>query len=108
LTTVFRMDSATNMTASSTWVPMWIAGLGVEISNRNFTEALQLPPAFYLPGGMRIRTNTVNIDVGDQWQNVALYVVELRERTTNELVQHFEDVGRGRHVEQYPGLRVSV
>lgn len=65
-------------------------------------------PSLPLFSGATIASSTAGLDVGDQWSQVALYVIETRERTANEMQAFAADVISGAHVDLYPGLLIGL
>lgn len=65
-------------------------------------------PNIPIIGGQVISSLTVNIDAGDAWTGISVYVLEVRERTPNERAQYMEDLELGRPTTDYPGLLLSL
>jgi hypothetical protein len=71
-----RSQSRNNATASSTTRPAWMAGVNGQAELDASTIAIGLPIGLRLSSGFRIRTLTINIQVGDQYSAVQYLVRE--------------------------------
>lgn len=65
--------------ASQTWVYSWLKNYGVGLRFSGTTTPVQPFPDIPLVGGWRINSITTAKDAGDQWSNIALYVLEIEE-----------------------------
>lgn len=75
----FRRSLSTGQTASQTIDYSWASGLGVDLLG-NAVNSVPLPtPPLPLPGGTIISVVTTNIQVGDQWSRLGLFVGEVQQ-----------------------------
>ena len=72
--TIFESASSSIQTASLAWTYSW-AATGADKGVADTRVLVMIPPHLMLPAGYRIRTSTVNIQVGDDYSAPVLYVV---------------------------------
>lgn len=87
-----------------TWSRGWASAV-VAGGTRGVGEAL---PSIPIVGGSTIQSSTVSLDVGDAYSGLSAYVIEVRERTANEMVNFAEDLASGAHVDNFPGLLLGL
>lgn len=106
--TLWRVVPSSAHAASLPFDYSWVSGFGSEV-NGSAGVGWTIPlPSMPLVGGYTIGTSTNNLDAGDQWSQMALHVVEIRERTANERQQALENLVSGAHVDLYPGLLIGL
>jgi len=71
------MESGQSQIASLTGIWSWAPA--VPTSQANNVAVVPLPAELYLQGGATIGTTTPNIQAGDQWSNISVYVLQLAE-----------------------------
>lgn len=71
-----RVPVGNTDTASTSVVYVWATGIGFQGTNTG-TGRVNSLPKIPLTAGMKIASAILNIDAGDQWSNVVLYVIEL-------------------------------
>lgn len=86
----FLSTDASSQAASTTRNWSWAMGLGATTGMvRNFVAALPTP-ALPLQAGYRIRSETFNLDVGDNYGAPVLYVAEYQVRGLERAVERYE------------------
>lgn len=100
-----RAPAQVTQAASGNTIYTAATGLGV-VQGFGSTQTIALPtPAIPLLGGFQITTATSLIDVGDQYSNIVLYVLEVSETPYDvELARDLAQL-RGQTSNAYPSLR---
>lgn len=107
-TVVARLPSANVQAASLTNRHGWVRGFDDAAQAANavdFTAGLPMAP---IPPNTRLRTITASLDAGDQWSAIGLYVIQIRERTWQELARYMDDLSTGVHDELFPGFPLGL
>lgn len=102
------VETPASTAASVATVYSWARGGGAATTVGATGGASAGLPHLPLFGGLSLSTVTGNLDVGDQWSQIVLYVIETRERTLNELAQLAEAQLLGTHEANFPGLLLGL
>jgi len=74
-TTLYRWRSATPVTAGQT-VQFYVGAVSLQMGTGNNEQLLPIPPSIALPQGAHIKTDTVGLQAGDQWNATQFYVMD--------------------------------
>lgn len=77
--TLMRLESAGVQLASVTNNYSWLSGHGFSSSASIIDQEMPLPTDLYLPQGFRIRTETTNIQAGDNFAAPELFIEEWKQ-----------------------------
>ena len=105
---VARLPSAGVQAASLNQRHSWARGFSPAAATANAVEFCSGLPLAPLPANMILKSSTVQLAAGDQYSGVALYVIQVRERTWQELERYADAVERGDHSELFPGYPVGL
>lgn len=98
----------TIITANQTTTISGSRQLGSQYSVATVLQQVVPLPNIPLVQNSKFFTITAAIDAGDQWSSTVLYVLEVRERSSNERAQYMEDLAAGRPTTDYPGLLLGL
>lgn len=107
-TTSVRVPLAAVVAASSTAKASWIRNYGDKNVAAPSAAIVQGFPGFPLASNYQLAMSTQNLDVGDQWSAIALLVIQLRERTMQEMARYAADLDAGAHDELFPGFPIGL
>lgn len=103
-----RVYLGANETATSTLTFAGIRGGGILNVGSPSGQQSALPMMPVLPG-TAIASTTVNIDVGDQWSAIVLYVLELTQSDPGYLTDQVQAIRDGSpYFESYPGVELGL
>lgn len=105
---LMELGVQTSLVANNLAGITWARGIGTAYLTPVTPGEVVPFPTVPLTQNLTIKTVTQDILGADQWNQIVLNVIEIRERTPNERAQYMEALTLGQPTTDYPGLLLGL